>query len=270
MPGSNSKSEGIVVSVCTGTGGIAAGSYKVIEAFEAAFKKHGLEAELRPRTHKVGCRGFCARDVLVDVTVNGETLTYQYVTPEKAEKIVEEHLVGGNPVTKWLVEEEYYNFQGKQKKLVLKNCGQIDPESIDEYLEVGGYKALKKALSMDPEEIIDIIKKSGLRGRGGGGFPTGVKWESCRKAEGDIKYVLCNADEGDPGAFMDRSVIEGNPHSVIEGMTIGAYAIGSSEGYVYIRAEYPLAVDRLKIALDQARQRGFLGKNILGLSLIHI
>ncbi len=264
MPGSNSKSEGIVVSVCTGTGGIAAGSYKVIEAFEAAFKKHGLEAELRPRTHKVGCRGFCARDVLVDVTVNGETLTYQYVTPEKAEKIVEEHLVGGNPVTKWLVEEEYYNFQGKQKKLVLKNCGQIDPESIDEYLEVGGYKALKKALSMDPEEIIDIIKKSGLRGRGGGGFPTGVKWESCRKAEGDIKYVLCNADEGDPGAFMDRSVIEGNPHSVIEGMTIGAYAIGSSEGYVYIRAEYPLAVDRLKIALDQARQRGFLGKNILG------
>ncbi len=258
------KSSNIVVSVCTGTGGLAAGSYKVIETFKQAFNIHGLDAELRPRTHKVGCRGFCAKDVLVDVTIDDETFTYQFVTPEKVETIVEEHIMGGEPVRKWLVQDDYHQFNAKQHKLVLKNCGRIDPESIDEYIATGGYQSLRKALSMDPEEIIQIIKRSGLRGRGGGGFPTGVKWESCRKAKGDIKYVLCNADEGDPGAFMDRSVIEGNPHSVIEGMVIGAYAIGAAEGYVYIRAEYPLAVERLRIALDQARSRGFLGKNILG------
>ncbi len=262
--GSTNNKE-IVISVCTGTGGIAAGGYQVIEAFEEALEEHGITAKFKARTHKVGCRGFCAKDVLVDVAVGDDVVTYEFVTPEKARKIVKEHLVGGEPVKKWLVKDDYHAFHTKQQRIVLHSCGLIDPESIDEYIETGGYKAAKKALfEMGPEEIIQEIKNSGLRGRGGGGFPTGIKWESCRRAAGDIKYVLCNADEGDPGAFMDRSIIEGNPHSVIEGMIIGAYAIGAHEGFVYIRAEYPLAVDRLRLALDQARERNFLGKNIFG------
>ena len=261
----NSKdSKQIVISVCTGTGGVAAGGYKVIDAFEACLRESGLSAEYTPRTHKVGCRGFCAKDVLVDVAVNGQTATYQFVTPERVEKIVAEHIVGGESVKKWLVKQDYHDFHSKQQKLVLANCGRIDPESIDEYIASGGYQAVRKALKMDPEKIITVIKESGLKGRGGGGFPTGIKWESCRRAKGDIKYVLCNADEGDPGAFMDRSVVEGNPHLVIEGMIIGAYAIGSTEGYVYIRAEYPLAVNRLRLALDEAREKNFLGENIFG------
>ena len=256
------KSKQIVISVCTGTGGVAAGGYKVVQAFESCLVNSGLSAEFRPRTHKVGCRGFCAKDVLVDISVNGQTATYQFVTPEKVDKIVEEHIINGTPVKNWLVKEDYHAFHAKQEKRVLANCGRIDPESIDEYIGVNGYRAARKALKMTPEKIIGIIKASGLRGRGGGGFPTGIKWESCQQAKGDVKYVLCNADEGDPGAFMDRSIVEGNPHAVIEGMIIGAYAIGSNEGYVYIRAEYPLAVDRLRLALDQAREHGFLGKRI--------
>jgi NADH:ubiquinone oxidoreductase subunit F (NADH-binding) len=196
--------------------------------------------------------------------MNGQTATYQFVTPERVEKIVAEHIVGGEPVKKWLVKQDYHDFHSKQQKLVLANCGRIDPESIDEYIASDGYQAVRKALKMDPEKIITVIKESGLKGRGGGGFLTGIKWESCRRAKGDIKYVLCNADEGDPGAFMDRSVVEGNPHLVIEGMIIGAYAIGSTEGYVYIRAEYPLAVNRLRLALDEAREKNFLGENIFG------
>ena len=258
------KSKEIIISICTGTGGIAAGGNKVIEAFDAAFSENKLSAKFEPRTHKVGCRGFCAKDVLVDVSVGGKTETYQFVTPEKIDKIVEEHIIGGEPVKKWLVKQDYHDFHSKQQKLVLANCGKIDPESIDEYIDTGGYKSAAKALKTDPDDIIDIIKESGLRGRGGGGFPTGIKWESCRRAGGNIKYVLCNADEGDPGAFMDRSIVEGNPHSVIEGMIIGAYAIGSTEGYVYIRAEYPLAVNRLRLALDDAREKNFLGENIFG------
>ena len=254
----------IVISVCTGTGGVAAGGYHVIKAFEKALDEAGLAARYRPRTHKVGCRGFCAKDVLVDVSIDGEAETYQFVTPEKVKTIVEEHIVRGQPVSRWLVKKDYHAFHSKQQKLVLANCGRIDPESIDEYIEHGGYRAARQALQIDPDKIIAIIKESGLRGRGGGGFPTGVKWESCRRADGDTKYVLCNADEGDPGAFMDRSVIEGNPHAVIEGMIIGAHAIGSTQGYVYIRAEYPLAVNRLRLALVQARDRNFLGKNIFG------
>jgi len=261
----NSKeSKQIVISVCTGTGGVAAGGYKVIDAFEACLRESELSAIYTPRTHKVGCRGFCAKDVLVDVAVNGQTATYQFVTAEKVEKIVADHVISGEPVKKWLVKQDYHDFHSKQQKLVLANCGQINPESIDEYIASGGYQAARKALKMDAEEIITIIKESGLKGRGGGGFPTGIKWESCRGATGDIKYVLCNADEGDPGAFMDRSIVEGNPHSIMEGMIIGAYAIGSIEGYVYIRAEYPLAVDRLRLALDQAREHHFLGDKIFG------
>jgi NADH:ubiquinone oxidoreductase subunit F (NADH-binding)/(2Fe-2S) ferredoxin len=252
----------IVISVCTGTGGLAAGGDKVIAAFEESLAGYKVTANYEHRTHKVGCRGFCAKDVLVDVAVDGQVNTYQSVTPEKAFKIVEEHIIGGKPVKKWLVKKDYHDFHSKQQKLVLEHCGRIDPESIDEYIAVGGYRSARKALKIKPEEIVNMIKESGLRGRGGGGFPTGIKWESCRKAEGDVKYVLCNADEGDPGAFMDRSIIEGNPHSVIEGMIVGAHAIGSNQGYVYIRAEYPLAVDRLRLGLDQARERNFLGENI--------
>ena len=264
MAAKKGKKKEVVISICTGTGGIAAGGNKVIDAFEGLFVDRGLEAKFTPRTHKVGCRGFCAKDVLVDVSVNGKTETYQFVTPEKAETIVDEHIVGGKPVKKWLVKKDYTDFHSKQHKLVLANCGKIDPESIDEYRAVDGYLAAEKALKMDPDDIVSLIKDSGLRGRGGGGFPTGVKWESCRRASGSVKYVLCNADEGDPGAFMDRSIVEGNPHAVIEGMLIGAYAIGANVGYVYIRAEYPLAVDRLHLALEQARQNRFLGKRIFG------
>ncbi len=254
----------IVISVCAGTGGVAAGGYKVIEAFGQVLAASELTANYTPRTHKVGCRGFCAKDVLVDVTVDGQTETYQFVTPEKVERIVEEHIIDGRPIDKWLVKEDYHAFHDKQQKLVLSNCGHIDPESIDEYIAAGGYEAAVKALKMEPDDIIKTIKDSGLRGRGGGGFPTGIKWEGCRRAAAKTRYVLCNADEGDPGAFMDRSIIEGNPHAVIEGMIIGAYAIGSNEGYIYIRAEYPLAVSRLRLALDQARQQNYLGENIFG------
>ena len=252
----------IIISVCTGTGGLAAGGYKVIEAFEKCLAQSDGLATCSPRIHKVGCRGFCAKDVLVDITIDGQTETYQFVTPDRVQTIVKEHISAGEPVKKWLVKQDYLDFHGKQQKLVLKNCGRINPESIDEYITAGGYESARIALKMKPDKIIETIKQSGLRGRGGGGFPTGIKWESCRKAPGDIKYVLCNADEGDPGAFMDRSIIEGDPHAVIEGMIIGAYAIGSSQGYVYIRAEYPLAVDRLRLALTQARERYFLGENI--------
>ena len=262
MASKNSKK--IVISICTGTGGVAAGGYKVIEAFEEALREKELTVKYEARTHKVGCRGFCAKDVLVDIAIDGEKEIYQFITPEKVKTIVEKHIIGGEPVKKMLVKKDYHSFHSKQQKLVLANCGQINPESIEEYIARDGYGSARKALKMDPNEIIRIITEAGLRGRGGGGFPTGVKWERCRRASGNIKYVLCNADEGDPGAFMDRSIIEGNPHSVIEGMIIGAHAIGSCNGYVYIRAEYPLAVNRLRLAIDQARERNYLGENIFG------
>jgi NADH:ubiquinone oxidoreductase subunit F (NADH-binding)/(2Fe-2S) ferredoxin len=212
----------------------------------------------------VGCRGLCAKDVLVDIIVNSEKTTYQHIKPQTVARIVEEHLVKGEPVAEWIAGDDYYAFHEKQTKVVLSDCGNIDPEKIDAYIEVDGYKAAEKVLkSLTPEKTIKIIKKSGLRGRGGAGFPTGTKWEICSKITSKHKYIICNADEGDPGAFMDRSVIEGNPHTVIEGMMISAYAIGASVGYVYIRAEYPLAVERLRYALKEARERNLLGKNIL-------
>ncbi|NJD56677.1 MAG: NADH-quinone oxidoreductase subunit NuoF [Nitrospirae bacterium] len=257
----------VTVRVCIGTGGLAAGGKEVIQAFKKAITDFCVDLDLDFTCHyqKVGCRGFCARDVLVDV-VDGETsVTYQGIKPEAAKRIVQEHLIEGKPVTEWLIDDSYYAFHDKQLKILLKDCGTIDPEDIQAYINVGGYAGMKKILSgMTPDEVIAGIKASGLRGRGGAGFPTGVKWEACRKAPGDAKYIVCNADEGDPGAFMDRSIIEGNPHSVIEGMMIAAYAIGSSLGYVYIRAEYPSAVERLKLAIAQAHEIGYLGKNIFG------
>ncbi|HEX8947767.1 MAG TPA: NADH-quinone oxidoreductase subunit NuoF [Dissulfurispiraceae bacterium] len=257
----------VVVRVCIGTGGLAAGGKEVIQAFKKAITDFCVDLELDFTCHyqKVGCRGFCARDVLVDVVDGERSVTYQGIKPDNAQRIVKEHLIEGNPVTEWLIDDSYYSFHSKQHKILLKDCGAIDPENIHAYISVGGYEGIKKILAgMTPEDVIAEIKASGIRGRGGAGFPTGVKWEACRKASGDRKYIVCNADEGDPGAFMDRSVIEGNPHSVIEGMMIAAYAIGSELGYVYIRAEYPAAVERLKLAISQAHEEGYLGKNILG------
>ncbi|GBD98573.1 NADP-reducing hydrogenase subunit HndC [bacterium BMS3Abin07] len=259
------QNSNIVIKVCMGTGGIAAGGSEVISAFRKELQISGISATIEKTcsVHKVGCRGFCARDVLVDVIIDGEKVTYEYIKSDMVQRIVQEHIIRGQAVQEWTVKEDYHTFHEKQVKVVLSNCGKVDPEDIESYIGRGGYDALKKVLTtMTPEKTIEVVKASGLRGRGGAGFPTGLKWEFARNAPGEPKYLICNADEGDPGAFMDRSIIEGNPHSVIEGMVIGAYAIDASKGYVYIRAEYPLAVERLKIALEQARERGFLGENI--------
>ncbi|MCI0468974.1 MAG: NADH-quinone oxidoreductase subunit NuoF [Nitrospirae bacterium] len=256
----------ININVCMGTGGIAAGGGEVLQAFEESLKERNICAVLDKgcSAHKVGCRGLCARDVLVDVTINSAKTTYQYVKPDMVQRIVEEHIVSGSPVKEWTAGDDYHDFHKKQVKVVLANCGEINPEDINSYQEVGGYKAVEKVIkSMKPEDAIAEIKKSGLRGRGGAGFSTGLKWEICKGVRSEQKYIICNADEGDPGAFMDRAVIEGNPHCVIEGMIIGAFAIGANKGYVYIRAEYPLAVDRLSLAIDEAKRRGYLGENIL-------
>jgi NADH:ubiquinone oxidoreductase subunit F (NADH-binding)/(2Fe-2S) ferredoxin len=257
----------ISIKVCTGTGGIAAGGNEILSEFKKALSSAGIEASFNGNcsVHKVGCRGFCARDLLVDIIINGEKTTYQYVKPDMVARIVSEHIIEGNPVTEWIVGEDYHNFHKKQIRVVLSDCGEIDPEDINSYIKVGGYKAARKALTaMNPEEIVRIIKDSNLRGRGGAGFPTGFKWELALKSKSDVKYVICNGDEGDPGAFMDRAVMEGDPHSVIEGMIICAKAIGSTLGYIYVRAEYPLAVKRLQMAIDRCCEAGFLGKNILG------
>ncbi len=250
-----------------GTGGIAAGGAEVIAAFKKELKLAGIKANVEEHCsmHKVGCRGLCAKDVLVDVIVNNEKVTYQYIKPDMVPRIIKEHIIEKNPVQDWAVGEDYHFFHKKQFKVVLSDCGSIDPEDINAYIAVSGYDAARQVLtSLKPENVIEIIKSSGLRGRGGAGFPTGVKWEIAMRQNSKQKYLICNADEGDPGAFMDRSVIEGNPHAVIEGLIIGAYAIGSDKGYVYIRAEYPLAVERLKKALSDAKKNGFLGKGILG------
>ena len=264
----NTESPGsVTVKVCMGLGGVSAGGQEVLQSFTDQFLRKGLTGEVGKRCHgqKVGCMGFCAKDVLVDVVIDDQKTTYEFVKTDMVERIVDQHIVGGVPVAEWLAGPEYDQFHEKQEKVVLKHCGQIDPEDIDAYLGVDGYRSAEKALtSMTPEQVIQEIKSSGLRGRGGAGFSTGIKWDLCRKSPGDQKYIICNADEGDPGAFMDRAVIEGDPHAVIEGMIIGAYAMGASEGIVYIRAEYPLAIERLKLALDQARERRFLGKGLFG------
>lgn len=257
----------IKLKICMGPGGIAMGGADVIEAFKEELHNAGIEAMIKDRCslNKVGCLGLCAKDVLVEIAVDGDKTVYQYVKPHMVPRIVKEHLVGGNPVAEWIPGDEYHNFQKKQIKVVLSNCGEIDPEDINAYIALNGYEAARKALTlMSPEEIVEVVKSSNLRGRGGAGFPTGLKWELGLKIKSDVKYVICNGDEGDPGAFMDRSVMEGDPHSVIEGMIICAKATGSHQGYIYVRAEYPLAVKRLQKAIDQCYVRGFLGKNIFG------
>lgn len=260
------------VFICTGTGCVLSGSEKVKSAFKEEFKKRKISEIDIVQT---GCHGFCQQGPIV--VIQPEGVFYPRISAENVPQIVEEHLIGGEVVEDLLYEDSQtgkkiplykdINFYQKQNRIVLRNCGQIDPEEIDDYIEHGGYKALEKVLSkMSPEEVVEEVKASGLRGRGGAGFPTGLKWSFAQKAPGDVKYVICNADEGDPGAFMDRSVLEGDPHSVLEGMMIAAYAIGASEGYIYVRAEYPLAVKRLKIAVEHAKKKGFSGKNILGSS----
>ncbi len=247
-----------------GSCGIAAGGKKVREALLNCLKEKDMNIEIT----STGCIGMCFYEPIVDVIDDeGEVYTYVNVTPEKAEEIVEQHIKNGVPVEKYIKSTSKKPFKQleKQVRVVLQNCGIINPEKIEDYLEKGGYKALEKCLNeMTPEQVIEEIKKSGLRGRGGAGFPTWFKWDAARKAKGNEKYVVCNADEGDPGAFMDRSVLEGDPHGLLEGMIIAGYAIGANYGFIYCRAEYPLAIERLEGAIVQAHEANFLGENILG------
>ncbi|MCG2790268.1 MAG: NADH-quinone oxidoreductase subunit NuoF, partial [Actinomycetia bacterium] len=255
--------------LCAGTGCVSNNSFKIKEALEKEIKKHDLQDEIL--VVMTGCNGFCSVGPIMVVKPDG--IFYQNLTEEDIPYLVEEHFLKGRPVQKLMYfppkEKEVIpkmmdiGFFAHQTLIALKNRGLIDPEKINEYIARDGYRALAKALtSMTPEQVIKEIKDSGLRGRGGAGFPTGLKWEFCRKSPGDEKYIICNADEGDPGAFMDRSIIESDPHLVLEGMIIGAYGIGANQGYVYIRNEYPLAMKRLEIAIDQARQYGLFGENI--------
>ena len=260
------------VLVCGGTGCTSSRSLKVIEQLEASFKELGINDVLIVKT---GCFGLCALGPIMIVYPEGAF--YSQMTPEHAKTVAEKHLVKGGDIVKELLYAPTLHGDGSvipfaeipfykhQMRIALRNCGVISAESIEEAISAGDYSALAKVLtSMTPDEVISEIKASGLRGRGGAGFPTGLKWQFTKDAVGDVKYVCCNADEGDPGAFMDRSILEGDPHTVLEAMTIAGYAVGAQEGFIYVRAEYPIAVERLKIAISQAREKGLLGKNILG------
>ncbi|MEG1641510.1 MAG: NADH-quinone oxidoreductase subunit NuoF [Synergistaceae bacterium] len=258
------------VLICTGTGCVSSGSKKVLAKFEELLATKGLDKEVK--LVETGCHGFCECGPLVIIYPEGTF--YTRVQPEDVAEIVDEHLLKGRVVERLLYKEpgttvqvpnyDDISFYKKQHRLVLKNCGHINPDSFEEYVAADGYEALAKVLlEYTPEQVVEEMKKSGLRGRGGGGFPTGLKWGFCQKSPGTKKYIICNADEGDPGAFMDRSLLEGDPHAILEGMAIGAYAIGADEGYIYCRAEYPLAIKRLKQAIAQAEENGLLGDNIL-------
>ncbi|WP_298037829.1 NADH-quinone oxidoreductase subunit NuoF [uncultured Desulfuromonas sp.] len=258
----------IKVLICQGTGGLASGAAAVAEAFEQEFAKQGVEAKVGKRCAVIGtgCRGLCANDVLVDIELpEQEAVTYDFVTPEMVPQIVEEHVLGNEPVAKKMAGPYYAKFLEKQQRIIFSRCGTVDADSLDDFLSHKGFDGIRKAVTMKPEDVIEEVKKSGLRGRGGGGFPTGVKWSFCKASPGDTKYLICNADEGDPGAFMDRSILEGDPYGLIEGMMIAAYAIGCKFAYVYCRAEYPLAIKRLQKAIDTCYEKGFLGKDCLGL-----
>ncbi len=270
---SQRKLEKPCISICGGTGCHAYGCEDVAEAFKNEIKRQGLSKQVELKV--TGCHGFCEHGSLA--VVYPEKIFYQRVTPNDAPEIISETVLKGNIIDRLLYVEptsgqkaHFENdvpFYKKQQRLIFGNNGLIDPTNIEDYFAIGGYSALSKVLfEIQPEQVVEEIRKSGLRGRGGGGFPTGAKWEACRNAPSldGVRYVICNADEGDPGAYMDRSLLEGNPHSIIEGMIIGGYAIGSHYGYVYVRHEYPLAVKNLSIALEQAREYGLLGKDILG------
>ena len=257
------------ILVCRGTGCTSSKSPEIIENFRKIIDEKGIQ---NVRVIQTGCFGLCAKGPIV--IIRPEDTFYAMVTPEDCREIIEKHIEKGEIVERLLCKDvdntmvnrlDELNFYKKQKRIALKNCGIIDPEQIDEYIAFDGYKALEQVLtSMSPDEVINEVTESGLRGRGGAGFPTGKKWLFTKQAEGDQKYVVCNADEGDPGAFMDRSILEGDPHSVLEAMEIAGYSVGADKGYIYVRAEYPIAVQRLRVAIDQAREYGLLGKNIFG------
>ena len=260
------------VLVCGGTGCTSSGSKKVITALEEEIKKHGIEKDVK--IVRTGCFGLCSLGPIMIVYPEGAF--YARVTPEEIPKIVEQHLKNGKIVKEMLYEQtvcpdgtvislDETDFYKKQLRVALRNCGVIDPEDIEEYIGTDGYQALAKVLtSMTPDDVIDVLLKSGLRGRGGGGFPTGRKWAFAKASVDEQKYVCCNADEGDPGAFMDRSILEGDPHTILEAMAIAGYTIGANKGYIYVRAEYPVAVERLRIAIAQAKEYGLLGDGIFG------
>ena len=251
------------ILVCHGTGCTSSKSPKIIENFRKILTEKNIE---NVKVVQTGCFGLCAKGPIV--IIRPEDVFYAHVTPEDCEEIINTHIVDGKIVERLLCKDiddktvkqlDELNFYKKQKRIALKNCGIIDPENIDEYIAFDGYKALEKVLfEMTPEEVIKEVSDSGLRGRGGAGFPTGKKWEFTRMAKGDQKYVVCNADEGDPGAFMDRSILEGDPHSVVEAMMIAGYSVGANKGYIYVRAEYPIAVHRFQTAINQAREYGIL------------
>ena len=266
-----SGAQHLQILICGGTGCKASSSQGITDNLLKAIKKNEITDKVEVIT--VGCFGFCEKGPIVKIIP--DNTFYTQVTPEDAEEIINEHIIGGRRIERLLYvdpktehtvsDSKHMDFYRKQLRIALRNCGFIDPENIEECIGRDGYSALAKCLTeMTPEAVIDEIKRSGLRGRGGGGFPTGLKWEFARKYQADQKYVVCNADEGDPGAFMDRSIMEGDPHSVIEAMAICGYSIGASKGLVYIRAEYPLAIERLRIAIEQAEKYGLLGENILG------
>ena len=265
------SAERIHVLICGGTGCTSSNSVKIADSMKNELEKAGIADEVK--VVLTGCFGLCALGPIMIVYPEG--IFYSAVKLEDVPEIVNEHLVKGNVVERLLYTDEVTGehvhslmetrFYKSQKRVALRNCGAIDPENVEEYIAKDGYAALAKAITeMTPQDVIDTIKASGLRGRGGGGFPTGNKWQFAANSVSDKKYVVCNGDEGDPGAFMDRSILEGDPHAVIEAMAIAGYAIGADEGYVYVRAEYPIAVRRLQKAIDQARERGLLGKNIFG------
>lgn len=257
------------ILVCRGTGCTSSKSPEIIENFRKIIDEKGIQ---NVRVIQTGCFGLCAKGPIV--IIRPEDTFYAMVTPDDCREIIEKHIEKGEIVKRLLCKDvdntmvnrlDELNFYKKQKRIALKNCGIINPEEIDEYIAFDGYKALEQVLtSMSPDEVINEVSESGLRGRGGAGFPTGKKWMFTKQAESDQKYVVCNADEGDPGAFMDRSILEGDPHSVLEAMEIAGYSIGANKGYIYVRAEYPIAVQRLQVAIDQAREYGLLGKNIFG------
>ena len=259
------------ILVCQGTGCTSSKSPQILENFKKIIEEKGIQ---NVRVIKTGCFGLCAKGPIV--IIRPEDTFYAMVTPDDCEEIIKSHIVEGKVVERLLCKDidgtkvtklDDLTFYKKQKRIALKNCGVINPEDIDEYIAFDGYRALARVLvEMNSDEVIETIEKSGLRGRGGAGFPTGKKWRATRDAKGDKKYVVCNADEGDPGAFMDRSILEGDPHAVLEAMEIAGYAVGAEKGYIYVRAEYPIAVHRLQIAIDQAREYGILGKNIFGTS----
>ena len=267
----NSNAPGVErhILVCHGTGCTSSKSPQILEEFNRIIKERNIE---NVRVIMTGCFGLCSKGPIV--IIRPDDTFYSQVTPADCEEIIEKHICNGETVDRLLCQDvdgtlvhrlDELNFYKKQKRIALQNCGVINPEDIEEYIAFDGYKALAKVLTeMSQDDVIKVVSDSGLRGRGGAGFPSGKKWEFVKAEEGDIKYVVCNADEGDPGAFMDRSILEGDPHGVLEAMAIAGYAVGACKGFIYVRAEYPIAVNRLEIAIKQAKEYGLLGENIFG------